>query len=138
MAHFLLDEGLRLTKEDTGEARGYYRPSDRLIAISDRLTGDQQTKTLVHEAAHYLADHRGRIDPADAETVAESSAFVVLAHFGIDTGSYSFPYVATWAQDTRVLKRNLVEIRRVASRLIGAIEGVGDSGTGEEETEPDG
>jgi len=38
--------------------------------------------------------------------VAGSSAFVVLAHYGIDTGSYSFPYVARWAKSvfqTRVV-----------------------------------
>lgn len=123
LSRFLLDEGLRLTTEDTGRARGYYAPEGRLIALSDRLTGDQQAKTLTHEAAHYLADHRGRIDRDDAETVAESSAFVVLAHFGIDTGGYTFPYVATWAKDKAVLRRNLAEVQQVASRLIGAIEG---------------
>jgi antirestriction protein ArdC len=121
LARFLLDEGLRLTKEDTGRANGFYRPGDRLIAISDRLTGDQQTKTLTHEAAHYLADHRGAIPREDAETVAESATFVVLSHFGMDTGAYSFPYVATWAQDKQVLKRNLGEIQQVASQLITAI-----------------
>lgn len=41
----------------------------------------------------------------------ESSALVVLAHYGIDAGSYSFPYVARWAKDKAVLQRNLAEVQ---------------------------
>ncbi len=119
---FLIEEGVRLSQGDTGRANGYYRPEDRLIVLSDRLHGDQRTKTLVHEAAHYLADHRGQVTREDAETVAESSAFVVLSHFGIDTGSYTFPYVAHWAQDKAVLRRNLTEVQGVAAGLIAGIE----------------
>ncbi len=128
LSRFLIEEGVRLTVEDTDHANGYYRPADRLIALSDRLQGDQRTKTLVHEAAHYLADHRGQVTREDAETVAESSAFVVLAHYGIDTGSYSFPYVARWAKDKAVLRRNLAEVQGVAAGLIAGIEGVDPRG----------
>lgn len=103
LSRFLIEEGVRLSQEDTGQANGYYRPADRLIAIINRLRGDQRTKTLVHEAAHYLADHRGQVTREDAETMAESSAFVLLAHYGIDAGSYSFPYVARWAEDKTVV-----------------------------------
>jgi len=122
LSSFLIEEGVRLSSEDTGRANGYYRPVDRFIAVSNRLSGDQRTKTLVHEAAHYLADHRGTVTREDAETVAESSAFVVLAHYGIDTGSYSFPYVARWAEDKAVLRRNLAEVQGVAAGLIAGIE----------------
>ncbi len=93
---------MRLAVEDTGKANGCYRPAHRLIAVSNRLRGDQRTKTLVHEAAHYLADHRGQVTREDAETMVESSTFVVLAHYGIDAGSYSFPYAAGWAEDKAV------------------------------------
>ncbi len=129
LSRFLIEEGVRLSSEDTGHANGYYRPADCLIALSDRLEGDQRTKTLVHEAAHYLADHRGTVTREDAETVAESSAFVVLAHYGIDTGSYSFPYVARWAKDKAVLRRNLAEVQGVA---VGLIAGIEDAGLGEQ------
>jgi len=53
--------------------------------------------------------------------VAESSAFV-LGRYGIDTGAYTFPYVAHWAQDKAVLKRNLAEVQGVAAGLIAGIE----------------
>jgi hypothetical protein len=116
---------VRLSVADTGRANGYYRPSARLIALSDRLSGDQRTKTLVHEAAHYLADNGGQVTREDAETVAESSAYVVLSHYGIDAGSYSFPYVARWAEDKVVLSRNLMEVQGVAAGLITGIEETG-------------
>lgn len=72
--------------------------------------------------AHWLADHRGSVARSDAETVAESSAFVVLSHFGIDAGAYSFPYIAHWAQDKAVLRHNLTEVQGVAAGLIAGIE----------------
>jgi len=54
--------------------------------------------------------------------VAESSAFVVpAAHHKIDAGSYSFPYVAHWAQDKAVHRRNLAEVQGVAAGLIAGI-----------------
>ena len=88
-------------------------------------------------AAHYLADHRGQIDRRDAETVAEGAAFVVMAHHGFDTGGYSFPYLAPWAQEVAVLKRNVQEVQRVAHLLITAIAGTpgagGDDVAGSEE-----
>ncbi len=61
----------------------------------------QQLKTLIHEIAHYYSEGVFRIPRQDAETIAESGAYVVGAHFGFDTGVRSFPYVALWAQDRR-------------------------------------
>jgi len=124
LSRWLIEEGLVLEQKPTHPARGSYHPGPPpRIALDSGLTGDGRTKTLAHEAAHYLADHRSHVDRADAETVAESAAFVVLAHFGIDAGAYSFPYVARWAKDRAVLKRNLHTIQQVASTLIGAAEG---------------
>ncbi len=54
--------------------------------------------------------------------MAESSAFVVLSRFGIDAGSYTFPYVARWAEDKAVLRRNLAEVQGVTAGLIAGIE----------------
>lgn len=69
----------------------------------------------MHEAAHYLADHRGQLTREDAETVAESRASAVVGHHGIDTGSYSVPYVEQWAEDKAVLRRNRAEVQGVAA-----------------------
>ncbi|CAN5555516.1 hypothetical protein BH23CHL5_BH23CHL5_06030 [soil metagenome] len=90
LSHWLIEKGLTLTKEEPGRDRGYYRPATKTIALSKQGSGDQQTKTLVHEAAHYLADHRGQVTRRDAETLVEVSAFMVLTHFALDTSGYSF------------------------------------------------
>ena len=106
----LLDShGVRVVRESLpGERRGYWEPGKKTVGVSADLAGVGELKTLMHEAAHCLADHRpGAIDRADGETVAESVAFVVLQHYGVDTGEYTFPYVAGWAKDRVVLDRNL-------------------------------
>jgi hypothetical protein len=138
LSRWLIGEGLLLeSKEFPGNASGFYHPTKRQIVVRRSVVADedgeehplvdplnvQKTKTLVHEAAHYVADHRGHVDRRDAETVAEGAAFVVMAHHGLDTAGYSFPYLATWAQDVAVLKRNLAAIQQTAATLIGAIAG---------------
>jgi len=82
----------------------------------------QQLKTLLHEIAHYYSEGVFHIPRADAETIAESAAFVVGTHFGFDTGVRSFPYVALWAKDKKVLENNLGAIRRVSTTIIEALE----------------
>ena len=57
-------------------------------------------RVLAHELAHIEGGHcehggyrcRGR-----CEVEAESVAWLISAHFGLDTGGYSLPYVAGWA-----------------------------------------
>ncbi len=46
-----------------------------------------------------------------------------MRHWGLDTGGYSFPYVARWAREKATLRRNLHESQQVSSKLITAIEG---------------
>jgi len=123
LLRFVEGEGITVTREALEHGHGYYAPTRRRIALGSHLTGDQRTKTLAHEAAHFVADHRGWINREDAETVAESAAFVVLNHYGIDASSYTFAYVAIWAQNRSVFKRNLDAIQRTAHALIAGIEG---------------
>ncbi len=120
----LLDTyGVRVVREGMPEGRrGYWEPGTKTVGLSRDLAGVGELKTLMHEAAHCLADHHpGAIDRADGETVAESVAFVVLQHYGVDTGDYTFPYVAGWAKDRAVLDRNLGAIREVSHQLIAVI-----------------
>ena len=123
LAAFLAAEGIALAREETGRANGYYAPARRRVAIHARLAGDQATKTLAHECAHHVAGARAGASGADAETIAEGAAFVVLAHFGIDAGGYTFPYVARWAGDRAALTRNLEAIRATAYTLIHVATG---------------
>ena len=100
--------------------KGFY--SQAGIWVRPEEPGAQQLKTLLHEIAHYYSEGVFRIPRQDAETIAESAAFVVGTHFGFDTGVRSFPYVALWAKDKKVLESNLGAIRRVSTTIIEALE----------------
>lgn len=82
----------------------------------------QQLKTLIHETGHYYTEAIFMTARADAETIAESVAFVVGAHFGFDSGTRSFPYVAVWSQDKKVLEKNLASIKNISSSILGDLE----------------
>ncbi len=60
-------------------------------------------------------------DRAENECIAEGIAYVVCAHFGIDTGERSFPYVAGWAKDKAVLKSVLGTIQTASAVLIEGV-----------------
>jgi hypothetical protein len=86
-------------------ANGYYSPDENRIVISKGLKGQEQIlKTIFHEMAHSDL-HRGtNAQYGDdqyrkQELQAESIAYVVANHFGFDTSSYSFGYLAIWAKD---------------------------------------
>jgi hypothetical protein len=100
--------------------KGFY--SHTGIWVRPEEPSAQQLKTLLHEVAHYYSEGVFRIPRQDAETIAESAAFVVGTHFGFDTGVRSFPYVALWAKDKKVLENNLGAIRRVSTTMIEALE----------------
>jgi hypothetical protein len=102
------------------EVKGQYTPAG--IWVRPEEPRAQQLKTLLHEVAHYYSEGVFHIARRDAETIAESAAFVVGAHYGFDTGVRSFPYVALWAQDKKVLEENLSAIRRVATTILEALE----------------
>lgn len=81
----------------------------------------QMLKTLVHELAHHFSP-RG-LPREQSETVAEAVAYVVCAHFGHDTGTRSFPYIATWSQEQAVLKQVLTLVQRVSATIIDQLSG---------------
>src|SRR5215212_2646539 len=81
-------------------------------------------KTLTHELAHHLDPELQATSRAECETVAEATAFIVAAHHSIDTGSYSFPYIATWASrhdGPALLKQVMSRVQVIAHRLIAGI-----------------
>lgn len=121
LRRFIDEAGVRVVRDHEGTQRGYWHPGKREIGIRADLTGVRALKTLAHEAAHMLADHRREgIAMADAETVAESVAFVVLDHHGIDTSAYSVPYIAGWARDPAAVQRNLDTVRTLSHVFLTA------------------
>ncbi|MGI2336811.1 MAG: ArdC-like ssDNA-binding domain-containing protein [Dehalogenimonas sp.] len=100
--------------------KGYF--SGKEIWVRPEEPRAQQLKTLIHEVAHYYTEGVFHTPRRDAETIAESAAFAVGAHFGFDSGARSFPYVALWARDKKVLEQNLASIRQVTGRIIEGID----------------
>src|SRR5215213_7600873 len=98
---------------------GYYEPDTRRIVVRE-ASPRQMTKTLAHELAHHFG--AGTESTPEEETMAESCAYVVCAHFGLDTGERSFPYIATWSKDAAVLKTAMTRIQQVSGRIIQLIE----------------
>ena len=112
-------------------AKGFYHLEENRIAIQEGMSEAQTVKTLLHEASHQALHSREALEQSgesksknQKETEAESVAYVVCQHYGIDTSDYSFPYVATWSQDKDVpeLKASLDTIRRTAAGLITKID----------------
>ena len=112
-------------------AKGYCSPVNQKIAIKTGMSELQNIKTAIHEITH--ADlHAGlrnlslneRKDRRTKEVEAESVAFVVCKHYGIDTSDYSFAYVASWSSDKElnVLKSSLDTIQKQAGELIDRID----------------
>jgi len=96
--------------------------SGKTIWVRPEEPDAQQLKTLLHEMGHYYSENVFQIPRSYAETIAESAAFVVGAHYGFDTGVRSFPYVALWARDETVLKANLDSIRKVATSMMDGLD----------------
>lgn len=110
-------------EQEAGGAMGYWSKSISTIWVKPGVSTNQSTKTLIHELAHAICDNEGCGGPGvNAETIAESVAYCVGQHFGFDTGVRSFPYVATWGEDIKVLKRNLDKIRLISQKMIDSLD----------------
>ena len=111
-------------KNIDGAEKGYYSLSDNQIVIKANLPQLQTCKTLLHETVHsrlHSKDNKA-ISKVDAEIQAESVAYIVSKHLGLDTDSYSFPYIGTWAKSPDKVKDNLEVIRKAANELITRID----------------
>ncbi|AII57412.1 DUF192 domain-containing protein [Dehalococcoides mccartyi] len=102
------------------DIKGYY--TGKTIWVRPEESRAQQLKTLLHEVAHYYSEGVFRIPRSDAETIAESVAFTIGAHYGFDTGARSFPYVAVWSKDKKILEANLASIRKVSEKIFDGLE----------------
>jgi len=118
-------------------ANGFYRHDSHEIWIRPDVSLVMATKTFAHELAHHFAEHdtNGHCRE-EKETIAESVAYIVLGHFGIDASGYSFGYLATWT-DIKVFKSKLREIHNVAKTIINAIEGAGETPRPQKIVQPD-
>ena len=107
----------------TSGAKGYYSPSEDKIVLNMNLEDMQTAKTLIHEYTHSLLHKKTDKDREQREIEAESLAFVLCDHFGIDTSEYSFGYIASYSdQDPEKLKSILENIQSTAHEMIDSLE----------------
>lgn len=113
-----------------GDAKGFYHLEDKKIVVQDGMSEVQTIKTLLHEMAHQKLHDKDNVPEAKdisrngKEVEAESVAYVVCQHYGINTSDYSFSYVAGWTEgkETPELKASLDKIRQTASEFIYQID----------------
>lgn len=121
--------------EIEGSAKGYYHQTECRIAIQSGMSQIQTVKTAIHEMAHQRLH---AIDPNKCkseqlqeelsrgfkEVQAESVAYTICQHYGINTSEYSFAYIAGWShgKEATELRDSLDVIRRTASEMINEID----------------
>ena len=118
-----------------GGAHGYYHLEDKRIALDEGMSELQTLKTAIHEIAHAKLhdidlnapkdEQQPRVDRRTREVEAESIAYTVCQHYGLDTSDYSFGYVAGWSSGRELaeLKSSLETIRSAAADIINSIDG---------------
>ena len=112
-----------------GSANGFYDLKNREIIIREGMSESHTLKTLIHEITHAeLHDRENGIDKdvprSTAEVEAESVAFIVCEHMGIDSSQYSFGYIAGWAKHRELteLKDHLKVIHDTSSSIINSLD----------------
>ena len=118
-----------------GGAHGYYHLEDKRITLDEGMSELQTLKTAIHEIAHAKLhdidlnapkdEQQPRVDRRTREVEAESVAYTVCQHYGLDTSDYSFGYVAGWSSGRELaeLKSSLETIRSAAADIINSIDG---------------
>ena len=117
-----------------GGSHGYYHLEDKRIAINEGMSELQTLKTAIHEIAHAKLhdidlnapkdEQQPHVDRRTCEVEAESVAYTVCQHYGLDTSDYSFGYVAGWSSGRELseLKSSLETIRSAAAEIINSID----------------
>ena len=116
--------------ENTKGAKGYYSPVSNEIVIKKGLSEQHTLKTIFHEMAHsdlhnFEKQAENKFNSSTAELQAESVAFVVSSHYGLDTSEYSFGYLAGWTQDPKGLsdlEGQIKIVQKEADSLISRID----------------
>ena len=113
-----------------GGIKGRCNYEEQRIAINEGMSELQNIKTAIHEIAHATLHDTGiddpeRLDRRTREVQAESVAYTVCQHYGLDTSDYSFGYVAGWSSGRELaeLKGSLETIHNAAAKLIETIDG---------------
>lgn len=117
-------------KENLGGPQGLYSRQDNTITILKGMSEQQTLKTIFHEMAHSELHNVEKLletplKRSTRELQAESVAFVVASHYGLDTRDYTFGYLASWSQDKvglSDLEGQIKIVQKEADSLISRID----------------
>ncbi len=124
LAHQVRAAGFSLADGDCAPANGETSWGTRQVTLRGDLDGAQRTKTLAHELAHIRLHNpdthpeAAQLSRARAEVEAESVAYLVCTHAGLDTADYTIPYVALWSGGNLDLVADTAEHAVTAARAI--------------------
>lgn len=125
-----------MEEELSPDLGGYFRFKDKdnlHIVLNNKFGITSRFTTLLHEWTHYHLHNPfkketewiiEKFKKQDKEIQAESVAYIVAKHFGIDSSPESFKYVASWSKekDIKDLKTSMEIIQKTAATFIDLIE----------------
>lgn len=115
----------------TSGVKGYFDMAENKIVINAAESEQQTIKTLIHEITHAklhnrqaLAEMSKQFDRNTKEVQAESVAYVVCEHYGLNTLEYSVPYIASWSKNQEIseMKNSLDVIQKTANEIITSVD----------------
>lgn len=106
-----------------GGAEGYTDHASKKVVVSTAFSDAHQKTVLAHELAHIELGHMEQIHDyhsgpdgkrPDMEIEAESVAYVIGRHFGLNPAGSSFSYIDGWA------KGDKEKVRKTGERVVKA------------------
>jgi len=115
--------GIAVEFGSTGDANGYAENGGKHVVVSSTLNAAGRASVLIHELSHCLLhfDKERKVNLRQRELEAESVAYVVGSHFGLETRADM--YLASYGVKATDLLESLPIIQKTAADIIRAIEG---------------
>lgn len=116
--------GYTVQVQDTGSAGGWCDPTNKVIAVSDKLHFNGMVRVLVHEIAHALGVGYKEYGRSGAEVIVESVTYIVLAGQGFELDPTSVPYIAGWGNGnaTEKMREFATKIDELARKIEVALK----------------
>jgi hypothetical protein len=135
LIEFCQDKGIKVTTDPaTGKEQGW--ASGDHINLTSTISGINRVSTLIHEIAHSLLhfkdssvfygnDETLKLTKEEAELQAESVAYTVTNHYGLDT-KHGAAYISLWKGNKEAVQKNLTLIHKVATFIIKGVDQIAE------------